>query len=403
MPEPTPLSAAASAEEISLNEDDLVARATEATGLTDFGDESFRPGLRALIAMYTTTARLTPQGRKSTRRRLVELLANRLRIENALRKHPEIRARRISRPVYLTGLPRTGTSALFNVLGRDPSSRPLLFWEGRHPDPLFGPDGVTLAAHEAGSDPRFVALSAALERGRQKNPAFSKIHYVRADGPEECVELLAHSLSSVMMGIEPLMAPYDAWFQAQDFHPQYAYYRDLLKMLDWQRPGARWLLKSPCHLWAIDVLLETFPDACIVQTHRNPLQIIASYCSMMATLMAVRESFDPAELGPAVLEYLSRSVERAIAARERTDPKRFVDIQYRAFLADPMGTVERIYGAFGLELSPHAAGAMAGHLRENVQNKHGSHDYTLERYGLSKESVTTRLAAYIERFDVPLD
>jgi hypothetical protein len=380
---------------ISLAEEDLIAQAKKVTGLTDFGDESFREGLRMLVAMYTTTARLTPQGRKSTRRRLVELLANRLRIAEALRKHPEIRDRPIRRPMYLTGLPRTGTSALFNLLGSDPSSRPLLFWEGRHPDPI---EGVPAGA----PDPRFVALSEALERGRQTNPAYAKIHFVKADGPEECVELLAHTLSHVMMGIEPLMAPYGEWFQAQDLRPQYAYYRDLLKMIDWQRPGERWLLKSPCHLWALDTLVETFPDACIVQTHRDPAQIVASYCSMMAALMSIRESFDPKELGPAVLEYLSRSVERAMDARDRSDPARFIDIDYRAIVREPLATVEKIYAAFGLPLSGRAADALAAHVRENTQNKHGSHDYTLEEFGLSKAIVTRRMARYIERFDVPV-
>jgi len=388
-------------DEIRLDEDELLAKAREATGLSDFGDEGFREGLRALLAMYTSTAKLTPQGRKSTRRRLVELLSNRLRVAEAFRVHPEIRERRIRRPVYLTGLPRTGTSALFNLLAMDPASRPLLFWEGRHPDPLDLARPPAPPGPDAPPDPRMVALAAALERGRQKNPEFAKIHFVRADGPEECVELLAHTLSSVMMGIEPLMEPYGEWFQAQDLRPQYAYYRDLLKLIDWQRPGERWLLKSPCHLWALDVLVEMFPDACIVQTHRNPLQIIASYCSMMAALMAVRESFDPTQLGPAVLEYLSRSVERAMSARDRTDPSRFVDVHYRAFLGNPMDVVGRVYGAFGLELRAEAAGAMGRHLEENVQNKHGSHEYTLEQYGLTREMVTRRLAAYIERFQVP--
>jgi hypothetical protein len=388
--------APATTDDILLTEEDLFARAREATGLSDFGDDGFREGLRVLLAMYTTTARLTPQGRKSTRRRLVELLSNRLRVAEAFRKHPEIRERRVTRPVYLTGLPRTGTSALFNLLGVDPASRPLLFWEGRHPDPLYPP------VRPGEPDPRFVALAAALERGRAKNPDFAKIHFVRADGPEECVELLAHTLSSVMMGIEPLMEPYASWFQAQDLRPQYAYYRDLLKLVDWQRPGERWLLKSPCHLWALDAIASMFPDACIIQTHRNPLQMIASYCSMMDALMAVREPFDPKELGPAVLEYLSRSVERAMAARDRSDPKRFVDVSYRGFLDDPMGTVERIYGAFDLALSGDTADAMRRHLRESVQNKHGAHEYTLEHYGLTKEQVVRRLAGYIERFGVPV-
>jgi hypothetical protein len=384
-------------QDIDLSEASLCAEARERTGLSDFGEDGFRERLRALLGMYDGPAGLSARGRKATRRRLVELLANRLAVHDAFRRHGDaIRARRIVRPMYLTGLPRTGTSMLFNLLAADPEARPLYYWEGCHPAPPATP----LAPGEP--DPRLVALRASLERARLRNPEMAKIHAVEAEGPEECVQLLAHTLGGVQNGIEPLISPYREHFLAQDLRPIYAYYVDLLKLVDWQRPGRRWLLKSPAHLWALDLLVDSFPDACIIQTHRNPLAIIGSYCSMMAALMSIRERVDPLELGPVVLEYLARSVERGMAARAASDPARFVDVGYDELLADPLATVERIYEGFALELPAATRAALADHVASHPQNRHGSHDYSLAQYGLSPEAVTRRLAAYIDRFHLPV-
>jgi hypothetical protein len=376
-----------------LSESALLAEARARAGLSDFGGDDFREGLRALLAMYDTTARLTPAGRKVARRRILELLTNRLHIQATLKAHPEIQNRPIRRPVYLTGLPRTGTSALFNLLAIDEASRPLLYWEGCYPYPIDG-----IAPGEP--DPRLVALRQSLERMRQKDPEFAKIHEVTADGPEECIQLLAHTLGGVQLGIEPLISPYREFFEEQDLHAPYAYYADLLRMLDWQRPGQRWLLKSPAHLWALDVLVGMFPDACIIQTHRDPAQIIGSYCSMVAMLMRGRDAVVPHEIGPNVLESLARSVERGMAARDKLDPARFVDVSYRQFVKDPLAAAERIYASFELELTPRTVDAMRKHIAEHPQNKHGAHKYTLADYGLDAETVNRRFAAYIERFEV---
>jgi hypothetical protein len=375
-----------------LSESALLDEARSKTGLTDFGSDDFREGLRALLEMYDTTARLSAQGRKVTRRRILELLNNRLFIQETFKRHPEIKARPIRRPMYLTGLPRTGTSALFNLLAIDEASRPLLYWEGCYPYPPPG----SVARGEP--DPRLVALRESIHHLRQKDPEFAKVHEVSADGPEECVQLLAHTLSGVQLGVEPLISPYREWFEKQDLRAPYAYYADLLRMLDWQRPGERWLLKSPAHLWALDVLVGMFPDACIIQTHRDPARIIGSYCSMIAMLMRGREGVDPRQLGPAVLEYLARSVERGMAARDELGPARFIDVSYRQFVKDPIGTAEQIYAAFQLELAPRTVDAMRKHVADHPQNKHGAHTYTLADYGLTAEMVSARLARYIERF-----
>jgi hypothetical protein len=376
-----------------LSAESLLAEARAQAGLSDFGDPGFREGLGVLLETYEGEANLSPAGRKRTRRRLVQLLATRLRVEEAWKRHPEVRSLEVRRPVYLTGLPRTGTSALFNLLGADPRHRPLLLWEGLFPDPLEGvPPGAT--------DPRLEALRKLNERDRQKNPDFDKIHYVTPDMPEECVLLLAHTFCDAQMGIEPLMEPYGSWYQRQDLRPSYRYYADLLRLLQWQRPGERWLLKSPAHLWALDVLVEMFPDACILWTHRDPLQMLGSYCSMMAALMAIRASFDPKRLGPTVLEYLARSLECGLEARDALDSRRFFDVDFRAFTADPVGTLRRCYEHFGLELGAEAERRLAAHAEANPKGKHGAHDYSLAEYGLSAEAVRDRLRFYTERFDV---
>jgi len=374
----------------------LAAARQAAGGLEDFGPDDFREGLRVLLETYEGTAELTEKGRRRSWRRLVQLLATRLRVQEALRRHPEIRERPIPSPLFLTGLPRTGTSALFNLLAADPAARPLLLWEGTFPDPAEG-----LAPGEP--DPRHAAVKAYYERVREKDPDFARIHYADADTPEECVLLLAHAFRDVQMGIEVLMEPYASWFQRQDLRPAYRYYRDLLRMLDWQRPGQRWTLKSPAHLWALDVLVELFPDACIVLTHRNPLEAVASACSMTDALMAVRRQRDPETLGPAVLEYYARSLERGLAARDALDPGRFLDVDYRRLVADPLGVTREVYAHFDLPLPASAEAALERHVLENPQGKHGRHEYSLEAYGLSAERVRERLAAYIERFDLPAE
>jgi hypothetical protein len=381
--------------EVRFTEEAALAAAVEASGLSNLGSDDFREGLRVLLETYDTTAGLSEKGRHMNFKRVVDLLATRLRVERAFELHPEIRDREIRSPLFLTGLPRTGTSALFNLLGMDPASRPLYLWEGFAPDPVEG-----LAPGEP--DPRYLEMKATYERMRENSPDFTKIHYADADAPEECVLILAATFEHVHNGIEVLMEPYQSWFQQRDLRAAYAWYRDVLKMLDWQRPGERWLLKSPAHLWALDVLVELFPDCCIVLTHRNPLEVVGSYCSMMEMLFRLRDCAPQPELGPTVLEYLARSLERGLEARDR-DPDRFIDIRFDDFAADNMGSIGRIYEQFSLPFSAASEATMRAHARDNPRGKHGAHQYELEKFGLSNAGVKDRLATYIDRFDLPTD
>jgi hypothetical protein len=380
------------ADALSFREESVLAEARAATGLSDFGDESFRPGLRALLRTYAENP-FSEKGRTRSRRRLVGLLATRLRIEAALAKHPEILARPVAHPVVLTGLPRSATSALFNLLGEDPAARPLRLWETQCPDPLEG-------RPPAAEDPRRAAIDTYYAKGRAKNPEWTKIHYTSADTPEECVLIHAYAFHGVQLGIEPLLEPYASWYQAQvaDLRPLYAWQKRLMQLLDWQRPGERWLLKAPAHLWGLDALAATFPDVAIVWTHRDPVACTASACSMTAALMTTLEGLDKRWLGARVLEFYARSLDRGLAARERMDPARVVDVSHDEFVSDALGVAKRIYAHFALPLTDAALAAFEAHAAANPRAKHGRHEYDLEEFGLSEAGVRERFWVYQERF-----
>lgn len=370
----------------------LIDEACEAAGLTNFGSDNFREPLDVLLKTYDTN-HTTVKGRKKAYRRVVGLLSTRLRIEEALHKHPEITERPITRPMVLTGLPRSGTSALFNLLGADPAARPLLLWETQFPDPMEG-------LEPGAKDPRHSAIEAYYEKSRQDNPEFTKMHFASADTPEECVLIHAFTLNGVHHGIEPMLEPYASWYRDQDLGEMYDYYKMLLQMLDWQRPGDRWLLKAPAHMWAIDSMIKTFPDVSIVWSHRNPLACTASICSMTHLLMEDQVEIPKDVLGPIVMDFYATSLERGLAVRDTSDPARFVDVNHDDFVADSRGTVERIYEHFDIAMDSPASNAIDGHIEANPKGRHGKHVYNLDDWGLSVADVETRFAPYIERFGI---
>jgi len=379
----------------ALDEAALTTLATEATGLSDFGAEDFRPGLRALIETYEQNA-FDERGRKRNHRRLVGLLSTRLQLEHWWNRHPEVLERPLEAPLVLTGLPRSGTSALFNLLSEDSAARALKLWETQFPYP---PEGWT-EAQRGVPDPRRDAIEAYYERGREKNPDFTQIHFASADTPEECVLIQTFAFGGVQHGIEVMMEPYASWFRAQDQRDVYVIERRILQLLDWQRPGDRWILKSPAHMWGIDALMETFPDAGIVWNHRTPMQAIASMCSMTKTLMKTRKDLDATKLGPLVMDFYATSLERGLAARDRLDPSRFVDVSHDEFVRDGLGTAARVYEHFDLELTLETRAAMEARLKEHPKDRHGSHDYALEAFGLSAREIEERFASYADRFDL---
>ena len=367
----------------------LIDEARRSTGLEDFIEDGFREGFEALVETYNRLD-ITDIGKIYLPSRLGGQLATRLKIAEAWRRHPEIFDRDLGSPLYVVGLWRSGTSSLLNRLAVDPRNRPLLFWEGFHPDP---------PSEEP--DLRRERLKERTEMGR--TPEFDAIHYIDVDIPEECVMLLMHTFRDQRHGVEPVLEPYARWFDRRDFGTAYDYYLDMLRTLDWQRPppaDGRWLLKAPAHLWALEELVARVPRARFVWTHRDPVEVVASYCSLVTTVAATRYAvFDKPEIGPRLLDYVARCIETATAARDRLgDAFHVVDIDYRDEVADPFAVCERVYAAHGPDLDGPAADAFRDHAAAHPQHEHGRHTYSLGDYGLAAEQVRERFSTYIERF-----
>jgi hypothetical protein len=376
---------------VSLSEDSLVRAARRATGLHFFGGESFREPLRRLLAAAEREARLHPLGRLMARSVMVRNLANRLRLEALRDRHPEIYAAPVAGPVFIVGLQRTGTTLLHRLLARHPELRALRSWEAANPAPLLE------RPRRAGApDPR-IRIARVAERGvRYLAPDFFAIHPILAEGEEEDSLLFDTSFFSTTAEAVMNVPSFTRWLESADQRPAYASYREVIQCLLWQRPG-RWLGKTPLHLEHLGELLETFPDARIVHTHRDPVETVASLCSMLAHARGFfSDEVDPHEVGAQWLRKTQRMVELGMAARARHGEGAFLDVHYDELLADPLKQVRRISAFLDAPLPPAAERATLAFLAENPQHRHGTHRYALADFGLEAEQVRRRFAAYRE-------
>ena len=393
----------------SLSEASLVAAARKASGVHDFGDESFHEPMRRLLASLESEAQLNPIGRVAMRQIVVGWLASRLRLEQACDLHPEIAALPVEAPVFIAGLQRTGTTLLHRLLSCEPALRALLSWEALSPLPLpeshsafSALSGALSRGRQApGRDPR-MKLGETAERGlRYVAPEFFAIHPVEAHSPEEDVLLMDVSFISPTADATLTVPSYSDWLVGCDQRPAYRTLRRMIQALLWQRPG-RWLGKTPHHLEHIDALLEIFPDAKIIQTHRDPVRVVASFCSMIAHGRAVfSDVVDPHQVGAQLAANALRAVNRSMEIRDRNDASHFLDVHYGDVVGDPLKQIRRIYDFLGLELSPETEQTMRQWQGSNPQHKHGVHRYRLEDFGLDPARLAEQFAPYRERFEIP--
>lgn len=376
------------AQPVTFVADELIAEAGEQTGFSDFGEPPYREGLEVLLETYDRNVR-DPEGRQRCRQRVVTQLATRLKCENAFRTIPEYAQEEITAPVFVTGLPRSGTSALLNLLVAAPENRGLLQWEAQFPDPWPG-------TRPGEQDPRYPYLAKALEESRDSE--FAKIHYIDADTPEECVLLHAYAFTGVQLGFEIMLEPWRSWLLQQDLVPMYAYQKRQMQMLSWRSPGGHWMLKAPAHMWGIEAILEVFPDARFVWCHRDPQKVVPSINSMNKVVMGMYAGdcshLDAGEIGRSVMEWYAMSLEQGLAMRDKLPPELFVDCSQAEFVADPMGVVQKVYAAFGMTLDEANRAALQAHVDNNPKGKHGRHEYDLAEYGLTSELIAERFAFY---------
>jgi hypothetical protein len=383
--------------ESALNADKLVATALESTGLEDFGDPTWRDGLDRYVDSLNREAHLHELGEQIVTGEIVEYLSTRLGILEWRKQHPEVADADVVPPIVIVGQARTGTTILHDLLAQDPANRLPITWEVD--SPLPPPETATFD-----TDPRIAASQALLEGVELVIPGFQAMHPMGARLPQECVRMTGGDFRSMIFPTQYRVPSYARWLiDEADMAPAYRYHRIFLQHLQSRHPAARWILKSPGHLWCLGALLNEYPNALMVQTHRDPLRIIASLSSLMSVLRRLgSDDISVPDIADEFAGYLVEGLDRSVAARtEGVIPAdRVVDTQFRSFLADPFATIHEIYDKLGLELTSEAEQRMRAFLADNTTEKHGGHHYTWTDTELDEGEWREKTRGYQEYFGV---
>jgi len=362
--------------------DDLHEAATRATGLSDFGDDDYHEGLRVLLDDYAHESGLTGVGNYMQRSFVRGALIARLLSEDGFAKHPSYADVAIERPIFVTGLPRTGTTALHRLLTADPTHQGVELWLAEFPQPRPPRESWD-------DDPVFAGIQAAYREHHIEHPEFMGIHYLDAASVEECWRLLRQSGKSI--GYESLayVPHYSAWLEKQDWTDAYARHNRNLQLIGLHDQDRSWVLKNPSHLVALDALMAVYPDALVVQTHRDPRIAIASACSLSAEATRGWSTvFEGEVIGRTQLDMLAKAVHRFAEQRQTYDAGQFADVEYDAFVADPAATVREIYQRFDVPWTAEVNERVATLDAESRQGgRRPAHRYSLADYSLTENDV----------------
>ncbi len=378
----------------NLSVESIIAAARRETGLSDWGDESFRVPLKVLLESCKKDERLSWMGWMMIRRAMINNCSNRLHIQDSLKRHPELPKEQIRNPVFIISLPRTGTTLLQRLLSLDVSNRSPLLWEVLQPAPSPTPE-------TSETDSRIASAEKMTRTQYKLWPDHASIHLMQAKAPEECTSLLVNTFTFPSFAQLSKLKSYMEWLKKQDITPAYHYYRLQLQILQLHFPKKRWVLKTPLHMHYLNELLAVFPDACIVQTHRDPMKVIPSFCNLIYSFRKTfSDNLDINLLGAECVNWIDEMIESSINARKTVNPERFVDIQYKDLLQNPVSTVRQIYNHFGFEVKADFEIRMQKWLADNPKNKHGVHHYSLEKFGLKTDAVKKRFSKYCDYFNI---
>ena len=378
-----------------LRVDRMIAAAKSKTGLNDFGNDWFLEPLNVLVKSINEEARLSSVGYALQKSRIVSALSTRLRAQHLIRKHPEILDLDLGRIILIAGLQRTATTTLHRLIAADPDIRDLRAWEALNPVPLRG--------EKQGDPRRRIRLAKLAEKTiGLLAPDFAAIHPIRFDAPEEDVFLL--DLSFMSQSPEAMMhvPSHAAWLERQDHTRAYRYMLTMLKLLQWQRPGRNWVLKTPNHMEHLDVALRILPKTLVIQTHRDPKKAVASFCSMVAHGRGIlSDHVDAGEIARHWVRKMRRMLERSMKVRDSGNADAFVDVSYRDLVATPVDELRAIYRHAGIEFTRRAAKAAAALAARDVKDRHGKHVYSLSSFGLNAEQIDRHFAFYANAFRIP--
>lgn len=368
---------------------ELLDRAVERTGLDDFGEQNFREGLEVMLESLEADAAYGPDHRASAIRLIERRLDNRLQVEAWLAGHPEDASAPIIEPVSIVGLPRTGTTALGNMMSLDPQFRPLRPWEQEQPCP---PPRIK----DEANDPRRLAYHARIKTLLRDNPAQAAMHIWEPDATMEDTEILGLSFRSQQMTM-PIWR-YHAWWRTGDMRQTFLHHARVARLLQAHRPPNRWLFKAPHHKFHLDHMLDAYPDIRFVFTHRDPAKAVPSYASFVTSLFPadVVERIGEKKIGHEIHQHLITGMQQAIAARAKLGPDRFFDVQHSELVERPNEVLERIYDWLGLPLTDSTRTAFVAWQTKHAPGAHGTHHYTAEQFGLQPEQIREEYDFYLK-------
>lgn len=382
---------------VNLSLEKLLQTARDNTGLSDFGEDDFRAPLALLLDGLEKEAQLSLLGRIIARGDLLRTLENRLGMVDLFKRHPEIAEQRIERPIFVVGPPRSGTTIFHDLLVMDPDNRVPLTWETARPLPP--PETATYR-----TDPRIAQAQADLDQVDKLLPLFKTMHPMGAERAQECVTMTSHDFTSMIYFVQFFVPTYDRFVIENEMRSALKWHRRFLQVLQWKAPGKRWALKSPQHLWHLQHIHREYPNALFVQTHRDPVKIVISTSNLAAHLQGMAS--DHADLGRVTRYYakaLAQGYNNTVAYRKSgaLPDSQVVDLYFRDFMADQVGTVRRAYEHFGMVLPDSAAKAMQAFLDDNPADKHGKHLYSLANTGMSEAELRSLFTEYEAYFNVP--
>jgi hypothetical protein len=377
----------------------LMEAAAADTGLDDFGPDDFVERLNVLCQAMRDEGGFNRAGVMQQHTLLVGLLKNRLLIEDLVARHPVILDERITAPIVICGLPRTGTTHLHNLMSADPALRSLPYWESLEP---------VLAERERPEpgrpDPRLERTAMALSFLDAAMPYFNRMHEMTVEHTHEEIQLLAIDLSTMLFETAAPMPLWRDYYLSHDQRPCYAYLRKILQVLQWLRGGTRWVLKTPQHLEQFPALAETFPDATFVVTHRDPVSVTASMVTMLAyTARLTRDHVDLVGLGAYWSDRLERMLRRCTEDRDVLPDERTIDVRFDEFMADDLAMVRRVDALAGQPFDGRAEAAMTHFMAEHPRGRHGTIVYELEQFGIDAAERRKALSFYTDRFGISLE
>ena len=368
---------------------DLIETAKRRCGLDDFGGGDFFEGISRLLDSCQREAQLNLIGRIVLRADLIRILCSRLFLQRDRAAYPSIERQEIREPLFIVGLPRSGTTVLHTLLALDPEHRVPLTWEVMTPSPPTCDNEKRRIQRAISSCNCFNWLA----------PTFRQVHPVGAELPQECVSLMAPTFMSDQFDAMYYVPSYRAWFFRQDLRPAYEYHRHFLQHLQVRQNARRWVLKAPTHMFALPSLLAVYPDALFVQTHRAPLDAMASVSSLITILRRVfSDAVDPLTVCREAIDYWSKTLAKFLQERALLAEHRICDVDYVQIHRDPLAAVRRIYAHFGWSLSQKVEQRMRRALAGQPEDRHRLHRYDLSQFGVEEAESAARFAAYCDRF-----